>query len=184
MLVYLSARQGKRAGTPLFGLTGLLEFFRCYPGPISWDRVVATARQHGLSVPVAEGLAMAAELLPGDRVPPGALAHGASPDARPRVLKLARYSLDSLGPYTDLKAPFLYVLSLLAISGLGARARFVLWSLVGSREHRAVLPRLSLQSGAHLLSRLRPGSRPTITGMAYWVELPPDTPSLPQVERA
>jgi hypothetical protein len=183
MLVYLSARQGKREVTRLFGLTSLLEFFRRYTGPISWDEVVTTARQHGLSAAVGEGLAMAAELLPGDRVPPGALVDCASPDARPPVLRLARYSLDSLGLYTDLRAPFLYVLNLLAIPGLGARAKFVLRSLAGSREHTAVLPRLLWQTGAGLLSRLRPGSRPTITGMAYWVEIPPDTAPIPQVER-
>jgi hypothetical protein len=182
MLVYLSARQGKRDGTRLFGLIGLLEFFRRYSSPISWQQVAATAQQRGLSAAVGEGLAMAAELLPGDRVPPGALAHSASPDGRPRVLTLARYSVHSLGLYTDLKAPFLYLLSLLAIPGLGARAQFVLRSLAGSHEHRAVLPRLLLRTGAGLLSRLRPGSRPTITGMAYWVELPPDTQPLSQVE--
>jgi hypothetical protein len=99
-------------------------------------------------------------------------------------LKLARYSLDSLGPYTDLKAPFFYLLSLLAIPGLGARAKFVLRSLAGSRDRKAVLPRLLLQSGTGLLSHLRSASSPTITGMAYWVEIPPDTPPLPQVEHA
>jgi hypothetical protein len=184
MLVYLSARQGRRERARLFGLTGLLEFFRRYSGPVSWDQVAATARLHGLSAAVGEGLAMAAELLPGDQVPPSALAHCTSPDARPAVLKLARYSPGSLGLYTYLKAPLLYMLSLLAIPGLGARAKFVLRSLIGNREHQAVLPRLLLQTGAGLLSRLSPRSRATIRDMSYWVELPCDTPPLPQVERA
>jgi hypothetical protein len=184
MLVYLSARQGMREPARLFGLTGLLEFFRLYCGPISWDQVAATARQHDLSVPVAEGLAMVAELWPGELVPPGTSAPCISANAPPRVLQLARYSTDSLGSYSDLKAPFLYLLSLLAIPGLGARARFLVRSLTGSPNHQAVLPRLLLKTGAGLLSRLRPGNRPTITGMAYWVEVPPDTPSLPQVEPA
>lgn len=169
LLVYLAARLGTKEQDRLFGLSRLLEFFRRYSGTLDWQRVEHTSRQYGLCGAVGQGLSIVQGLVCDGRLPP-AIPGLAGSNAEPRILKLARYGPASLGLYTDLKPAFLYLLSLLAVEGWQAKARYLLRSLAGQRGRRLLLPRLLLKTVAGLVSRMRPTQRQTITDMAYWVE--------------
>jgi hypothetical protein len=175
LLVYLAERLGTQKQDRLFCMTNLLEFFRCYTDTIDWRKVGQLARSNGVAATVGEGLSIASEILDQDQIPPIALSLCAEPVPQPRVLELARYGQDSLGLYRGFKGPFFFILSLLSIHGFWAKCKYLLRSLVGDRETKSILPRLMIEMGANLISRIRREQKRTITDMAFWVEPPPET---------
>jgi len=172
MLLYLSARLGKRKQNRLFGLNSLLEFFRGYSDPLDWQQIAHRAQQYGVSRFVNEGLLMVSELLGSDRIPLVALTLLGGAASQPRVLEWARYSPASLELHTDFKSVFFYLLSFLSVDGMKAKFRYLLRSLLGYQENEPVLPGLMLGIARGTISLLK-RKQCVVTDFAYWIESEP-----------
>lgn len=174
VLVCLAARLGATKQDRLFRLINLLEFFRCYHGPIDWNLAAQQGRLHGAAGTAGEGLSIASEIIADNRLPRTALFLFSDPVPQPRVLELARYSDESLGLYRGFKAPFYFSLSLLSIRGFFSKCRYLFRSMVGNRELKPILPRLIYRTSASLISNAFKNKKPTITDMVYWIESSPE----------
>jgi hypothetical protein len=170
MLVYLAGRLGRQEQNRLFGLCFLLEFFRCYIGPIDWQQVARRSEEYGIGDAVGEGLQIASELLDDEQLPAAALALCADPASPPQIFELARYRPASPGFDTDLKRLFLYLLSLVSLDGLKAKSRYLLQSLWGYPGNRLMLPRLVVETGVGMVAQIRKRRADTTTSLAFWVE--------------
>jgi hypothetical protein len=170
MLVYLAGRLGRQEQNRLFGLCFLLEFFRCYVGPIDWQQVARRSEQYGIGDAVGEGLQIASELVDDEQLPAAALALCAGSASLPRIFEWARYRPVSPGLYTDLKGLFLYMLSLVSLDGLKAKSKYLLRSLWGYPGNRLMLPRLVIETGTSMVAQIWKRPAHTTTSLAFWVE--------------
>jgi len=143
----------------------LLEFFRGYSGPLDWQQIVTTAAQLGLSKDLSEGLLLVSKYVTQIPAEELRLLDGAT---RPRALESARYDPDSYGRYTNFKAAFYYLFTLISTAGATAKLRYVLSTLVGWRDRPGV-PRLIYDVVKSSFGTSQRKIR-TARGFAFWLD--------------
>jgi hypothetical protein len=175
MVSYLAARSSQRQHERLFGLCSFLEFFRCYDGPVAWQRVAETARRHGLEHQVHEGLLMANALL-SYPLPTGALSQFDSSGPSSHLLRWARYGPAEMQRYTSFKELFFRVFAFLSIRGMGAKLRYLSSPSNDGRTGGMFLRGVdqAARLGAEqLASSFRRPTSYTATDFAYWTKPEP-----------
>ena len=165
LLLHLAAKLGSQPRDRLFELCSLLEFFRGYSGPLDWQQIVTTAAQLGLSKDLSEGLLLVSKYVTQIPAEELRLLDGAT---RPRALESARYDPDSYGRYTNFKAAFYYLFTLISTAGATAKLRYVLSTLVGWRDRPGV-PRLIYDVVKSSFGTSQRKIR-TARGFAFWLD--------------
>ena len=166
LLLHLATRLGSQHRDRLFELCSLLEFFRGYSGPLDWQQIVATAEQSGLRKDLLEGLSLASKYVARGRVPIEYL--GLLKGTQPRALESARYDAASYGRYSNFKAAFYYLFTLISTAGVIAKLRYLLRTLVGVGD-RPVVPRLIYDVVKSSFATSQRKSR-TAREFAFWLE--------------
>jgi hypothetical protein len=89
----------------------------------------------------------------------------------PRALESARYDPDSYGRYTNFKAAFFYLFTVLSTAGAGSQLKYVLRTLVGWGSP-PVVPRLMSEVVKSLLASFQ-NKRRTAKDFAFWLDSDP-----------
>jgi hypothetical protein len=171
LLLYLSARLGIQCRDRLFGLCSLLEFFRAHTGSIDWQQVIRAAEHQVLKNELCQGLLLVSGFLATDRIPADVLSKLKSSAPAPRALESARYDPDSYGRYTNFKAAFFYLFTVLSTAGAGSQLKYVLRTLVGWGSP-PVVPRLISGVVKSLLGSFQ-NKRRTVKDFAFWLDSDP-----------
>lgn len=169
LLVYLSAREGRRKSERLFGLRNLLEFFSGYWDAVDWQQVANLSKQCAVSESVRMGVAMVGELLDVDQIPGTSVNQIYHSNLPARVLEIARYDPVSWGRYAVFKKPFYFVFSFISIPGIKAKLGYLFKSLFGNRTSKPVLPRLICEFLTGSLAFTKRKER-TARDFAYWID--------------
>ena len=151
VLVCLAEQLGATKQDRLFRLTNLLEFFRCYHGPIDWNLAAQQGRLHGAAGAAGEGLSIASEIIADNRCRERLCSYSPTRFRSHASWNLHATVMNPLG-YTGFKAPFYFSLSLLSIRGFFSKCRYLFRSMVGNRELKPILPRLIYRTSASLIS--------------------------------
>jgi len=171
LLLYLSVRLGIQCRDRLFGLCSLLEFFRTYEGSIDWQQVIRAAEYQALKNELCQGLLLVSGFLAPDRIPADVLSTLKSSAPAPRALESARYDPDSYGRYTNFKAAFFYLFTILSTAGAGSQLKYLLRTLVGWGSP-PVVPRLISEVVKSLLASFQ-NKRRTAKDFAFWLDSDP-----------
>ncbi|MBN1562385.1 MAG: nucleotidyltransferase family protein, partial [Anaerolineae bacterium] len=147
MVCYFSAQLGRKQQNRLFELVNVLEVFRQAADlALDWSQVITQADRAGISAAVQQGLLAAGEVLAADQLTSPALNTWLQASAPPRILAWARYGPDSFETRTSsFRGLFFYMITLLSITGIVAKFRYVLRSLFWPQNKRWILPALVLQ---------------------------------------
>ena len=170
LLLYLGAQLGGQKQNRLFGLCGLLEFFRGYTGTLDWRHLTDAARRYNIGEQVCQGLLMVNLVSEGQGpVPAEALDELACRGVQPRILEWARYDPNSVARYTNFRTTFYYLFSLLSVRGAGAKMTYLLRSAFGSRQRGPVLPGVISELLTGAVASFKKQKR-TTRDFAYWME--------------
>jgi hypothetical protein len=169
LLVALTTRLGRRA----HDVGALFDAFSCidvpakiteHADPEAIGRLAAGA---GVTAPVRDGLAVLAWLLGDASWATRALRRLPESNAGPHPLEWARYGPHALSRTPELRAAFLWLLSLMSVPTASRKARFIGRSLRSRGHERAPLTSVATRA----LRGLRSSSAPKTTReLCYWVE--------------